>query len=118
MNRERFKQLVDSKFAKWRKDCVGNRRVILVQDQEQFLWSDVSLSALSNAGCDVLKKQTKYSPDLNAIEAWWKRLRRLMASRAPTTMLTRAQFLLRLRNVGGPIAVACPFAATHQVAVA
>ena len=98
MNRARFKQLVDSKFAKLRKDCVGNRRVLLVQDHERCLWSDTSLAALRAAGCDVVKKHTKYSPDLNAIEAWWNRLRNLLQSRAPPTIETRAQFVLRLRR--------------------
>ena len=77
---------------------MGKRRVVLVQDRERCLWSDACLSALSNAGCDVLKKHTNYYPDLNAIEAWWNRLRRLMESRAPPMMETRAQFLLRLRK--------------------
>ena len=98
MNRARFKQLVGSKFAKWRKDCVGHWRVLLVQDHERCLWSDTSLAALSTAGCDVVKKHTKYSPDLNAIEGWWRVLRERLEQTAPQEYESREAFIARLRR--------------------
>ena len=35
IHRHRVKQLVSSKFAKWRGNCVGNRRALLVHDHER-----------------------------------------------------------------------------------
>ena len=72
----------------------------LVQDYEKYLWKPPSLAALKDAGCDVLTKHTKYSPDLNAIEAWWNNLRQRLEDNAPTETETREQFLLRLRTPG------------------
>ena len=40
----------------------------------------------------------KYSPDLNAIEAWWNAFRQRLDEQAPAEAETLAQFLLRLRR--------------------
>ncbi len=69
MNGERYVQLVQTRFAKWRRECLPRTgRVILVQDYERCLWQPDSVKALKAAGCDPLTRHTKYSPDLNAIE--------------------------------------------------
>ncbi len=95
----RYGALVKAKFVQWRRECLPRtRRVVLVQDYEKCLWNDASLKALAGAGCDVLKRHTKYSPDLNVIEVWWNRLRQLLEARAPATTETRPQFLARLRR--------------------
>ena len=99
MNGDRYVKLVRSKFAKWRKTCLPRAcRVTLVQDHESCLWKPESLKALADAGCDVLHKHPKYSPDLNAIEAWWNRLRQILECQAPSAIETRPQFILRLRR--------------------
>ena len=99
MNGDRYVKLVRSKFAAWRKQCLPRvGRAVLVQDHERCLWKPASLKALTDAGCDVLHKHPKYSPDLNAIEAWWNRLRRLLEKHAPTEIEGRSQFILRLRR--------------------
>ena len=96
---EKGVKLVRSKFAAWRKQCLPRvGRAVLVQDHERCLWKPASLKALTDAGCDVLHKHPKYSPDLNAIEAWWNRLRQLLEKHAPTEIEGRSQFILRLRR--------------------
>ena len=40
----------------------------------------------------------KRSPDLNAIEGWWKRLRQRLMDTEPTTFEDRAAFVARLRR--------------------
>ena len=53
---------------------------------------------LRQAGCPVVKNFPKHSPDLNAIEGWWRVLRERLEMTAPEEMETRARFLLRLRR--------------------
>ena len=99
MNGQRFVKLVRSKFAKWRRDCLpGSGRVTLVQDYERCLWHPQSVAALKAAGCEPLRKHTKHSPDLNAIEAWWNRLRLRFEQTAPSTFESQPVFLKRLRR--------------------
>ena len=69
-----------------------------MQDYEKCLWTADNQEALRKAGFDVLKQHTKYSPDLNAIEGWWKRLRERLDATAPTECETREEFLVRLRR--------------------
>ncbi len=38
------------------------------------------------------------SPDLNAIEGWWRRLKSRLDETAPTEMENRSEFLVRLRR--------------------
>lgn len=62
------------------------------------MWKEKNLRALSEAGCDVLMDFPKSSPDLNAIETCWDRLRQRLDEHAPTEIETRAAFLARLRG--------------------
>ena len=90
--------LIDKKFATWRRNCFGgDGPVLLVQDHERCLWHESNLAALAAAGCLVVKQFPKCSPDLNAIEGWWHRLRQRMEETAPNALETRSQFLARLR---------------------
>ncbi len=99
MNGKRYVNLVRTRFAKWRKDCLpGVGRVTLVQDYEKCPWQRESVNALKASGCDPLTRHTKYSPDLNAIEAWWSRLKTLLDESAPTEMESRPAFLKRLHR--------------------
>ena len=99
MNGVRYVKLVRAKFASWRSLCLPRGgRVSLVQDHEKCLWQPASLKALADAGCDVLERHPKYSPDLNAIDVWWHRLRQLLEDRAPAEIESRPQFILRLRR--------------------
>lgn len=99
MNTKRYGKLVRQKFAKWRVSAFRSKAVRphLVQDHEGCLWKDANLKALSKAGFHVLKNYPKCSPDLNAIEGWWRRLRQLLNDTAPADCETRPMFLRRLR---------------------
>ena len=61
-------------------------------------WKDSSRKALKAAGFHVLKNYPKCSPDLNAIEGWWRRLRQRLEETAPVKCEKRAEFLKRLRR--------------------
>ena len=99
MTAARYQKLVAGDFAAWRQACFGDdARVFLVQDHEKCLWTPKSLAALKAAGFDVLENFPKSSPDLNAIEGWWHRLRDRLEHTAPTAMETRGAFLARLRR--------------------
>ena len=99
MTAARYQKLVAADFAAWRQRCFGDDgRAFLVQDHEKCLWTAKSLDALKAAGFDVLQNFPKSSPDLNAIEGWWHRLRERLEASAPTDMETRAGFLVRLRR--------------------
>ena len=69
-----------------------------MHNHAKCLWTRKSLAALQAAGFDVLENFPKSPPDLNAIEAWWHRLRERLESTAPTAMESRPAFLLRLRR--------------------
>ena len=100
MNAARYQKLVQSKFASWRRSAFRSASVrpILVQDHERCLWKGSSLKALKGAGFNVLKNYPKCSPDLNAIEGWWRRLRQRLEETAPTAHESRPDFLKRLRR--------------------
>ena len=90
---------MNARFADWRRSCFDDDEpVYLVQDHERCLWQDRNLAALRVAGCRVLENFPKSSPDLNAIENWWKVLRDRLDDTAPEDMETRAEFLVRLRR--------------------
>ena len=95
----RYVDLVNTHFKAWRQKCFGDDGVVhLVQDHEWCLWNERSLAALKKAGFSVLEKYPKSSPDLNAIEGWWYRLKTRLNATAPTVMESRKEFLLRLRR--------------------
>jgi hypothetical protein len=99
MNGGRYNKLVKSRFAKWRRACFGAKgRVHLVKDYEKCLWQERNLTAEKKAGYDVVGNYPKCSPDLNAIEGWWGRLKNLLIERAPTKLESRSDFLRRLRR--------------------
>jgi transposase len=99
MTIERYADLVEAKFSQWRQACFGdNRSVHLVQDGERCLWADDSLAALAAARCHPVTKHPKYSPDFNAIENVWHRVRQRLDETAPATLETRPEFLVRLRR--------------------
>ena len=52
---------------------------------------------VKEAGCEPLRKHTEHSPDLNAIEALWKRLRQRLEKTAPSAFETRQKSLKRLQ---------------------
>ena len=101
MNGQRYVPLVKSKFAKWLRECMpSDGRWTLVQDYGKCLWQGPSLAALKASGCDPLRRHTKYSPDVKAIKAWWKRLKQLLEARASAEMETRLALVKRfLRTV-------------------
>ena len=70
----------------------------MVHDYERCLLRPESVKALKDAGCVPLKQHTKYSPDLNPIEAWWNRLRLRLEQTAPACAESRHEFLQRLRR--------------------
>jgi hypothetical protein len=95
----RYVDLVNTQFKAWRRSCFGDDGVVhLAQDHEWCLWNERSLDALRKAGFSVLKNYPKSSPDLNAIEGWWHRLKTRLNTTAPTDMESRKEFLLRLRR--------------------
>ena len=99
MTAARYEALVAKDFAAWRRNCFGDdRRAFLVQDHEKCLWKPKCLAALRAAGFDILENFPKSSPDLNAIEAWWHRLRQRLEATAPMEIESRPAFLLRLRR--------------------
>jgi hypothetical protein len=99
MNGDRFNWLVENKFALWRKRCFrGGGPVFLIMDHERCLWQERNLTALSSAGLTVVENFPKSSPDLNAIEGWWKVLRGRLADMEPTQFEDRTAFVSRLRR--------------------
>jgi hypothetical protein len=98
MNSERYACFVAAHFASWRAQCFGDeRRAVLVQDHEQCLWTEEAQAAIHKAGFDLLTTRPKYSPDLNAIEGQWGRLRARLEKTAPTEVESRSCFIKRLR---------------------
>ena len=53
---------------------------------------------MKEAGFSVLENYPVQSPDLNAIEGWWHRIRQRLDETAPEEMETRSEFLVRLRR--------------------
>ena len=99
MNGERYKVMVERHFADWRKKCLPRGgRVFVVKDYERFLRSEATIAAETKAGCQQVPTYPKCSPDLNAIEGWWRKLKLYLEEREPTQRETRAEFLRRLRR--------------------
>jgi hypothetical protein len=99
MNGQRYQEMINSKFARWRKACFGDDAPChLIQDHEKCLWQPHNLKALQEAGCPVVKEFPKCSPDLNAIEGQWATLRQRLQATEPEDFEDRAAFLVRVRR--------------------
>ena len=73
-------------------------RVHLVKDYERFLRQERNIEAEKAAGYDEVHQHPKCSPDLNAIEGWWRLLKMHLQDAMPTGPESRAAFLCRLRR--------------------
>jgi len=99
MNGERYRKMVTKHFANWRKKCLPNGgRLFVVKDYERFLRSDLTIAAETKAGCHQVPMYPKCSPDLNAIEGWWRKLKLYLEEREPCEMETRECFIRRMRR--------------------
>ena len=99
MNGDVYEHLVQTKFASWRRAIFDDDKPVhLVQDHERCLWQDRNITALRRAGYNVVANYPKCSPDLNAIEGWWKVLRDRLELTAPEDFESRETFLVRLRR--------------------
>ena len=86
-------------LATWRRALFNDDEAVhLVQDHEKCLWQPRNITALRKAGYTVVENFPRCSPDLNAIEGWWKVLRYRLGMTAPTEFETREVFLCRLRR--------------------
>ena len=99
MNGARYNHLVKTKFAGWRRSCFGRKKpVFLVKDHEKCLWQHRNNDAEQAAGLHLVENFPKSSPDLNAIEGWWRRLKDLLIKTEPSQLERRSDFLRRLRR--------------------
>jgi len=99
MNGQRYQAMVKKHFANWRKKCLPRcSRVFVVKDYERFLRSEDTIAAETAAGLQQVPKYPKSSPDLNAIEGWWRKLKLHLEEREPTHRETREDFIRRLRR--------------------
>ena len=99
MNGQRYEWVINQYFAKWRRSCFeADLPVHLVQDHERCLWQEQNLKALRKAGRMLMEDFPKSSPDLNAIEGWWRILRERLEATAPEAIEGRADFVSRLRR--------------------
>ena len=99
MNGHKYQAMVDKHFATWRRRCMPRGgRVLVVKDFERFLRSDATIAAEAKAGCDQIDEYPKCSPDLNAIEGWWRKLKLYLEEHEPTERESRDAFLKRLRR--------------------
>ena len=101
MNGLRYRSMLKSKAEKLLRHSYGRRvpsTLHLVKDGETCLWSDDSLKAEITVGLQAFGRHPAHSPDLNATEGFWARLRQLLDERAPQAFESRAEFLVRLRR--------------------
>ena len=99
MTTVRYRDLISSKFESWRRSCFEDDEPCkLVQDHERCLWTEINLKALRDAGCPAIANYPKCSPDLNAIEGVWAKLKQRLEATEPQEMETRAEFLIRVRR--------------------
>ena len=98
MNGSRYKAMVKKHFANWRRICQSRGRVCVAKDYERFLRSPANTDAEAKAGCDQIPLFPKCSPDLNAIEGWWRKLKMHLEANQPTDLESRSAFLKRLRR--------------------
>ena len=101
MNGDVFRRMVQRHGPQWVRRCWGRRRprrLRVVMDHARCLWQAASLRCLQGHGLLPICKFPKCSPDLNAIEGVWARLRQRLETSAPMTVETRNDFLSRLRR--------------------
>ena len=99
MNGTRYRAMVQKHFAKWRRKCLpGRAKAYIVKDHERFLHSGETVEAEKAAGFLPLPLYPKCSPDLNAIEGWWRKLKLYLEEREPSEQETRDDFIRRLRR--------------------
>ena len=98
MTGARYKEMVEKHFAVWRRRCRPRGRVFIAKDYERFLRNPANIEAEADAGCDQIPLYPKCSPDLNAIEGWWRKLKMYLDANQPTEMESRPAFLRRLRR--------------------
>ena len=100
MTGPRYHHLLQQHFPQWRRKLFGGARgVRLVQDHERCLWTEQNREAIEAAGFRLVANFPTHSPDLNAIEGWWARLRQRLDHTAPEGVESRREFLVRLRRV-------------------
>ena len=91
--------MVEKHFATWRKKCLPRGgSVYVVKDYERFLRNAETIAAETKAGCLQVPKYPKCSPDLNAIEGWWRKLKLHLEEKEPDEMESREEFIRRLRR--------------------
>ena len=99
MTGERYRTMVQKHFSNWRKKCLPRGgSVFVVKDYERFLRSEETIAAETAAGCLQVPKYPRSSPDMNAIEGWWRKLKLYLEEREPTHQESREDFLRRLRR--------------------
>ena len=62
------------------------------------LWQQRNMDAEDDAGFDLIENFPKASPDLNAIDCWWRKLKDMLIEEAPAHIESRPDFLKRLRR--------------------
>ena len=60
--------------------------MFVVKDHKRFLRNTEIIQAETHAGCDQIASYPKCSPDFNAIEGWWCRLKMHLEEHAPAAM--------------------------------
>ena len=90
--------MVTRHFPRWRRACLPRGRAWVVKAYERLLRNPDIIEAERVAGCDQVAAFPKASPDFNAIEGWWRRLKMYLEQRAPVELERRDAFLRRLRR--------------------
>ena len=98
MNGTRYRHMVRTKFPMWRRKCWPRGRVFIAKDYERFLRDPDTVAAEAATGCDPIPRFPKCSPDFNAIEGWWRKLKLYLEEREPAERESREAFLRRLRR--------------------